>query len=102
VSRFTREAQACLYLPVLFDELNQAGVHDDQIELCFALGTHRELTHEEMKSIAGAAILKRVEFFQVEAMRKRNSDSLESQKREHRCGSTNACSRPIGLFRRAQ
>ena len=60
----TREAQACLYLPVLFDELNRAGVRDDQIELCFALGTHRELTHEEMESIAGAAILKRVEFFQ--------------------------------------
>jgi lactate racemase len=60
----TREAQACLYLPVLFDELNRAGIRDDQIELCFALGTHRELSYEEMESIAGAAVLKRVEFFQ--------------------------------------
>jgi nickel-dependent lactate racemase len=60
----TREAQARIYLPVLFGELNRAGISDDQIELCFALGTHRELSHEEMEGIAGASILKRVEFFQ--------------------------------------
>jgi len=60
----TREAQACIYLPVLFDELNRAGVSDDQIELCFALGTHRELSRDEMERIAGASILKRVRFFQ--------------------------------------
>ena len=65
----TREAQARLYLPVLFAELNRAGVADDQIGLCFALGNHRELTEGEMEGIVGASILKRVAYFQSQAQR---------------------------------
>jgi nickel-dependent lactate racemase len=65
----TREAQACLYLPVLFAELNRAGVSDGQIELCFALGNHRELTAREMEGIVGPSILKRVRYFQSQAQR---------------------------------
>ncbi len=60
----TREAQASAYLPLLVDELNRAGVPDAAIELCFALGTHREMTHAEKEKIAGRDVLKRVEFFQ--------------------------------------
>lgn len=60
----TRDAQAQIYLPLVLDELNRAGIADSQIELCFALGTHREITHSEMESIAGAPILKRIAFFQ--------------------------------------
>jgi nickel-dependent lactate racemase len=65
----TREAQARLYLPVLFAELNRAGVADDQIELCFALGNHRELTEREIDGIVGSSILKRVTYFQSQAQR---------------------------------
>ena len=60
----TREAQAHLYLPVLLAELNTAGVSDAQIELCFALGNHRELSQAEMQRIAGADVLRRVAHFQ--------------------------------------
>jgi lactate racemase len=65
----TREVQARLYLPVLFAELNRAGITDDRIELCFALGNHRELTVPEMEGIAGASILERVTYFQSQGQR---------------------------------
>jgi nickel-dependent lactate racemase len=65
----TREAQARLYFPVLLAELNRAGVRDGQIELCFALGNHRELSEREMEGIVGSPILKRLTFFQSQAQR---------------------------------
>jgi nickel-dependent lactate racemase len=43
------------YLPFLLDQLNAAGVPDERISACIALGVHRPLTEDEMRSLLGPA-----------------------------------------------
>lgn len=52
-SDITRYTGSELYLPVLVDELNRAGVADENIEIIIALGIHRKQTDAEHRTILG-------------------------------------------------
>lgn len=47
-------------IPVLLEELNAAGITDEQITLIIALGTHRFMTEEEIIEKFGAEVVKRI------------------------------------------
>ncbi|HWR45418.1 nickel-dependent lactate racemase [Sporomusa sp.] len=47
-------------IPVLLDEMNAAGIADEQITIIIALGTHRFMTEEEIIVKFGEAVVKRV------------------------------------------
>jgi nickel-dependent lactate racemase len=47
-------------LPVLLDELNAAGVRDDDITVLFGMGIHRPHTEGERESMVGREIYKRI------------------------------------------
>ena len=47
-------------IPVLLDEMNAAGVKDEQITVIIALGTHRFMTEPEILEKFGAEVVKRV------------------------------------------
>jgi nickel-dependent lactate racemase len=47
-------------IPVLLDEMNAAGVKDEQITVIIALGTHRFMTEQEILEKFGEAVVKRV------------------------------------------
>ena len=42
----TRVANSYDFMPVLVNEMNKLGVKDEDMHIVFALGTHREMTHE--------------------------------------------------------
>jgi nickel-dependent lactate racemase len=56
----TRSAPSHLMVPPLLDELNAAGVKDENITVIFGCGTHRAVTHEEAVKLVGEAVLNRV------------------------------------------
>jgi len=56
----TRSTPSYLMLPPILDELNKAGVKDEDITLIFGCGTHRPVTTEEMKTLVGEEVLQRV------------------------------------------
>lgn len=47
-------------IPVLLDEMNAAGIKDEQITIIIALGTHRFMTDEEIVEKFGEDVVKRV------------------------------------------
>ncbi len=47
-------------IPVILDEMNAAGISDEQITIVIALGTHRFMTDEEIVVKFGEAVVKRV------------------------------------------
>lgn len=47
-------------IPVLLDEMNSAGIKDEQITIIIALGTHRFMTEEEIIEKFGQAVVSRV------------------------------------------
>jgi lactate racemase len=49
----TRTTPVARILPVLFEELNAAGVSDEHIEILTAPGTHRVMTGEEIRTKVG-------------------------------------------------
>ena len=57
----TRATPQAQILPILLEELNQAGVPDADVTIIVALGTHRRMSPEEMRSRVGAAIFDRVQ-----------------------------------------
>jgi nickel-dependent lactate racemase len=57
----TRQTPTHLILPQLASELRSAGVRDEDVEVLFALGTHRYMTRAEMETKAGADMLGRFE-----------------------------------------
>ena len=59
VSDAFRYTGADLFLPVLIDALNRAGVSDESISLIFATGVHRHPTPDEERHILGEAIHRR-------------------------------------------
>lgn len=59
-----------LFLPVLLDELNQAGIPDRDITLVVALGGHRPHTVAEHRQVYGDAVVDRVAIVQSEARRR--------------------------------
>ncbi|KUO75249.1 MAG: transcriptional regulator [Clostridia bacterium BRH_c25] len=60
-SDITRPMPGKIVLPVVLEELNQAGVADSDIQVIFALGSHRKHTVEEMKYLVGETVYERVE-----------------------------------------
>ncbi|MFZ7102397.1 MAG: nickel-dependent lactate racemase [Peptococcaceae bacterium] len=47
-------------IPVLLNEMNKAGIEDGQITIVIALGTHRDMTKEEIITKFGEEVVKRV------------------------------------------
>ncbi|SFL42356.1 nickel-dependent lactate racemase family protein [Pelosinus propionicus] len=47
-------------IPVMLDEMNSAGIKDEQITIIIALGTHRFMTEEEIVEKFGQEIVNRV------------------------------------------
>jgi len=56
----TRATPSHIMVPPILDELNKAGVKDQDITLIFGCGTHRPLKTEEMKTLVGEEVLQRV------------------------------------------
>jgi len=52
-SDITRPTGSDLYLPLLVQRLNEAGVRDREIEVIIALGIHRKQTESEQRRIVG-------------------------------------------------
>lgn len=59
----TRVARSYVFLPVLLDELNAAGIPDINMRIVFALGTHRAMTEAEMVEEVGPAVAARVKMY---------------------------------------
>lgn len=56
----TRQTPVRQMIPALLDELNAAGVSDQQVSVLIALGTHRPMTEEEIGAHYGEAVTRRV------------------------------------------
>jgi nickel-dependent lactate racemase len=56
----TRSTPQKQILPILLDELNAAGVPDEEISVMIALGTHRAMSREELVGRVGESISKRI------------------------------------------
>lgn len=61
VNDVTRLVHSELFLPVLVEELNAAGIPDSQICIVFALGLHRRHTPEEQRRIVGLELAARLQ-----------------------------------------
>jgi len=56
----TRATPSHLMVPPILDELNRAGVKDEDVTIVFACGAHRAVEPEEMEKLLGEETLKRV------------------------------------------
>ena len=56
----TRVANSYDFMPVFLDEMNRLGVPDENMKIVFSLGTHRNMTHDEMVEAVGAEVASRV------------------------------------------
>src|SRR5512142_2430430 len=56
----TRLTPVEILIPALLDELNAAGVRDEQVSVLVALGTHRPMKPEEIRAHFGEAVTRRV------------------------------------------
>ena len=59
----TRVANSFDFMPVLVNEMNRLGVPDENMKIVFALGTHREMSHEEMVEQVGEDVASRLRMF---------------------------------------
>ena len=59
-SDITRPVPSYRILPLIIEELEAAGVADDEITVVFALGSHRAHTEEEKKKLVGEEVYARV------------------------------------------
>ncbi len=55
----TRETPTRVILPPILSDLNRSGVKEEDVEIMFALGTHRYMTTEEMAVKTGEALIGR-------------------------------------------
>ncbi|AFC27150.1 hypothetical protein PM3016_169 [Paenibacillus mucilaginosus 3016] len=60
ISDGTRPCPNRLMLPLLLQELNDAGITDEQVDIVVALGAHRRHTPKELVELAGEEIAARV------------------------------------------
>lgn len=56
----TRQTPVDVIIPLLLDELNAAGLRDDEVSVLIALGTHRPMTEVEIEARFGPAVTRRV------------------------------------------
>ena len=59
----TRVANSFDFMPVMVNELNKLGVKDEDMHIVFALGTHREMTQEEMVEAVGEDVASRLKMY---------------------------------------
>jgi nickel-dependent lactate racemase len=55
-----KPAPSYLMVPPILDELNMAGVKDEDITVVFGCGTHKAVAHEEAVKLLGEGVLNRV------------------------------------------
>ncbi|MGI6678294.1 MAG: nickel-dependent lactate racemase [Dehalobacterium sp.] len=60
ISDITRPCPSSILLPPVLDELNQAGIRDQDITIVSALGVHRPHTVAEMKKLVGPQVYERI------------------------------------------
>ncbi len=60
-SDITRPMPSKIVIPVVLEELYEAGIQDKDIKIVFALGSHRKHTEAEKKYLVGEEIYKRIE-----------------------------------------
>lgn len=60
-SDITRPMPSKIVVPVVLEELYEAGVKDEDITIVFALGSHRKHTEDEKKRIVGEGIYKKIQ-----------------------------------------
>jgi len=58
----TRPAPSHLMVPPILEELNMAGVKDEDITIIFACGTHRAVTDEEARKLLGEEVAERIRY----------------------------------------
>ena len=63
----TRVANSFDFMPLLVRELNKLGVKDEDMRIVFALGTHRDMTHEEMVAAVGENVAARLPMYNSNA-----------------------------------
>ena len=63
VNDITRLVHSEIFLPVLIEELNAAGVPDRDIFIVFALGIHRRQSSGEQRRIVGEEIARRIALY---------------------------------------
>jgi nickel-dependent lactate racemase len=63
----TRVANSEVFMPLLLDEMNQAGIPDAQMFVIFAAGAHRELSEKEMAELVGPKVARRVRMYNSDA-----------------------------------
>jgi nickel-dependent lactate racemase len=68
ISDISRLSPSYLFAERLLDELNAAGINDDQIKIIVALGAHRKQSEEELISLVGPAAYKRVQVLNHSAL----------------------------------
>lgn len=59
----TRVANTHDFMPILVNEMNKLGVRDEDMRVVFALGTHRDMTREEMVEAVGADVAGRLPMY---------------------------------------
>ncbi|MDF2930013.1 MAG: hypothetical protein K0Q75_2251, partial [Anaerospora sp.] len=74
-----------LFLPVLLDELNSAGIPDSDISLVVALGAHRYHTEAENSAVYGSEVVNRIRILQSCAMTTEDFVYLGTTSRGVRC-----------------
>lgn len=62
VDDFTRPAPSHLMVPPILEELNNAGVKNEDITIIFACGTHRPVTDEEARRLLGEEIVRKIKY----------------------------------------
>lgn len=60
VDDVTRPAPSHVMVPPILDELNRAGVKDEDVTVIFGCGIHRAVSSEEAARLLGEAVVKRV------------------------------------------
>ncbi len=59
----TRVANSYDFMPVLVDEMNRLGIKDEDMKIVFSLGSHRDMTHEEMVAAVGEEVASRLKMY---------------------------------------
>lgn len=63
----TRVANSHVFMPILVQELNDAGIKDEDMTILFSLGTHRLMTQDEMAAAVGPEVAGRIKMFNSDA-----------------------------------
>ncbi len=67
VNDSTRVANSHIFMPILLDELNAAGIPDEDMFIIFAVGAHRLVAEEEMVQLVGEKVAQRVKMYNSDA-----------------------------------